>query len=231
MKSLVVKLAGNVQNDSLPFFGKIRIQATGSSSTTKEESYVLCKSSSMFKVTKVNGEIIASASPINGQYELINTFLDKTLNEILLVDGGINYLQFEGMCSLVNDEDLLLEGYNLKYISIKGTIRDTIIGKLTKLEGVGTFSLGMRLTGSCETVVNLQRENGRTAGSIGGSWNLLGLTFGGVNVAVENNECLLNWDENDMWIKSGNTIWVLAGISTTKKDEFINAGYDIVVKG
>lgn len=231
MKCLVVKLADNIQNNSLPFFGKIRIQATGSSSTTKEETYVLCKSSSMFKVTGVNGEVIVSASPLNGQYELINAYLDKTLNKVLLVDGGINYLQFGGMCSIVNDEDLLLEGYNLKYISIKGTMRDIIIGKLTKLEGVGTFSSGMRLTGSCETVVNLQRENGRTAGSISGSWNLLGLTFGGVNVAVENNECLLNWDENDMWIKSGNTRWVLAGISTTKKNEFINAGNDIVVKG
>lgn len=231
MKCLVVKLADNIQNNSLPFFGKIRIQATGSSSTTKEETYALCKSSSMFNVTKVNGEVIVSASPINGQYELINTYLDKTLNEILLVDGGINYLQFQGMCSLVNDEDLLLEGYNLKYISIKGTIRDIIIGKLTKLEGVGSYSLGMRITGSCETVVNLQRENGRTAGSISGSWNLLGLTFGGVPVFVENNDCSLNWDENDMWIKSENTRWVLAGISTTKKEEFINAGNDIVVKG
>lgn len=231
MNCLVVKLADNIQNDSLPFFGKIRIQATGSSSTAQEETYALCKSSSMFKVTKVNGEVIFSADPINGQYELINKYLDKTLNEILLVDGGINYLQFGGMCSIVNDKDLLLEGYNLKYISIKGTIRDTIIGKLTKLENVGSSSSGMRLTGSCETVVNLQRENGRTAGKIGGSWNLLGLTFGGVNVAVENNDCSLNWDENDMWIKSGNTRWVLAGISTTKKEEFINAGNDIVVKG
>lgn len=222
---LVTKLKASVDNDSLLKLGAIEVVNLHKESPTNSETYhkLEAPDSTLSQMYSITGGVkgpgfycINGGSTGNGYNYDVVVLNDKY---------NYTYIQFGAGWKIKNIESLA-SCDKVQYLSLYDTIPDYILGELISLETLKNA----QTTGDAEVVVEVARKKGGNSGRITRDWNLGGLKLGGWRIAVNNANCILEWDDSYVWVVEGDTkIYTNAATSLSRISEWQAEGKTVVV--